>query len=171
MTLEEKLDQMSDHELERDRLKYIKNQQSAVLCYFAILFDAIFFVIIYQQDVGNWYYQWLIGVSIVYNLVFLLAAFLAEEGVKNYKKNYSYMLFLLGAGQIIRIFIFPRLAHAAYVVIGGVEVQVMGNSTFIILIVFALLSAGCLILAGIINIQKCNEIAEPGPLDQVEAAT
>ena len=38
---------------------------------------------------GNYYYTILVGASILYNLVFMLAAFLSSEGVKNYKIGYD----------------------------------------------------------------------------------
>ena len=76
-----------ERSIARDRMRFIKNSQSARLCYLGILFDVLYFVNIYKSDVGTYYYNVKIGASIVYNLVFLLAAFLASEGVKNYKKD------------------------------------------------------------------------------------
>ena len=61
----------------KDRMRYTKDKFSSMLAILAIVFDCLYFVSIYQSDVGTFYYNWLIGVSIVYNLIFLLAAFLA----------------------------------------------------------------------------------------------
>ena len=90
-----------------DRLRYTKNTASSRLVYLAILLDVFFFVSIYKSDVGSYYYNILIGASILYNLIFMLAAFLASEGVKNYKKGYTWLLMALGAIQVARIFIIP----------------------------------------------------------------
>ena len=95
--------------IQLDRMRYTKNTFSSRMVYLAILFDVFYFVSIYESDVGNWYYTWLIGISIVYNLVFMLISFLASEGVKNYKTGYGYLLLGLGVGQIARIFILPML--------------------------------------------------------------
>ena len=65
--------------IQLDRMRYTKNVFSSRMVYLAILFDVLYFVSIYESDVGNWYYTWLIGLSIVYNLVFMLVAFLASD--------------------------------------------------------------------------------------------
>ena len=83
---------VNDRETNLDRMRYVKNTASSRLCYLAILLDVLYFVSIYKSDVGSWYYQILIGASIVYNLLFLLMAFLASEVVKSYQKTYSWLL-------------------------------------------------------------------------------
>lgn len=100
-------------QIQLDRMRFTKNTLGSRLVYLAILFDVLYFVSVYESDVGTWYYQALIGVSIVYNLVFMLIAFLASEGVKNYKTGYGYLLLGLGVGQIVRIFILPMMAASA----------------------------------------------------------
>jgi hypothetical protein len=64
---------LDEKSIARDRMRYIQNTQSANLCYLGILFNVLFFVNIYKSDVGTYYYNVLIGVSIVNNLLFLLA--------------------------------------------------------------------------------------------------
>ena len=146
-------------ELQLDRMRYVKNTASSRLCYLAILLNVFYFVSIYKSDVGSWYYQILIGASIVYNLLFMLMAFLASEGVKNYQGSYSKLLYGLGAGQIARIFILPLQAHQALVKIGGAEVPVMGNAQFIRVIIYLAGSAACLIGAAVINQRKSAALA------------
>ncbi|MBQ6398685.1 MAG: hypothetical protein IJI21_01040 [Clostridia bacterium] len=145
---------MDDRQIRLDRMRYIKNTSSSRLCYLAILLNVLYFISIYKSDVGNWYYQILVGGSIVYNLLFLLMAFLASEGVKSYQINYSYLLYALGVLQVVRIFILPMQAHSATVVVNGVETIVMGNAQFIRCVIYLAGSAACLIIAGIINQQK-----------------
>ena len=158
---------INDRELQLDRMRYVKNTASSRLCYLAILLNVFYFVSIYKSDVGSWYYQILIGASIVYNLLFMLMAFLASEGVKNYQASYSKLLYGLGAGQIARIFILPLQAHQAMVKMGGAEVPVMGNGQFIRVIIYLAGSAACLLIAGVINQSKCTALA--GHLKTLEA--
>ena len=54
--------------IQRDRMRFIKNALSSSLAILGILFDVLYFVSIYQSDVDVYYYNILIGASIVYNL-------------------------------------------------------------------------------------------------------
>ena len=149
-----------DRTIQRDRMRFIKNSLSSNLALLGILFDVFYFVSIYKSDVGSYYYNYIIGVSIVYNLVFMLAAFLASEGVKNYKKEYSYLLAVIGLVQIVRIFIIPMQAHAATVAVNGAEVTVMQNGQFYRVVVYLIISAACLIASAVVNFIRCRELAE-----------
>ena len=87
-----------DAMIKKDRMRFIKNKMSSNLILLAIVANALYFVSIYRSDVGNYYYKIFIGASIVYNLVFMLTAFLSSEGVKNYnisiKKRGEELIFL-----------------------------------------------------------------------------
>ena len=145
---------MDDLEVSLHRMRYVKNTASSRLCYLAILFNVLYFISIYKSDVGSWYYQILVGGSIIYNLLFMLMTFLASEGVKNYQKKYSLLLFVLGILQAGRIFILPMQAHQAVIKIGSEETVVMQNGQFIRCILYLACSAACLIIASLINQQK-----------------
>jgi len=149
-----------ERSIKRDRMRYIKNSTSSNLCYLAILLDVFYFVSICKSDVGTYYYTILIGAVIIYNLAFMLAAFLASEGVKNYRKNYSYLLFALGIGQFIRIFIIPMRAHSVTTVVNGAETLVMHNGQFFRVVIYLVLSGVCLIASAAINLYKCSELKE-----------
>ena len=152
-------------QVQLDRMRFTKNSLGSRLVYLAILFDVFYFVSIYESDVGTWYYQALIGVSIVYNLLFMLVAFLCSEGVKNYKQSYGYLLLGLGAGQILRIFILPTLAHAALtkrsdpVLKKVVEISVMENAQFTWIVIVLCLSAACCFAAGVISVIRSRKLA------------
>lgn len=133
-----------DRMIRKDRMRFIKNKLSANLAILAILFDVFYFVSIYQSDVGDYYYSILIGGSILYNLVFMLAAFLASEGIKNYKGGYAWLLGALGIGQIVRIFILPAQAHAAELKKIG---QVMGDKQYFFVVGCLIASAACLLVS------------------------
>lgn len=145
---------MNDREIRMDRMRYVKNTSSSRLCYLAILLNVLYFISIYKSDVGSWYYQILVGGSIVYNLLFMLMTFLASEGVKNYQKKYSWMLIALGILQIVRIFILPTQAHQAMVKIGNEEVTVMQDAQYIRCIIYLAGSAASLIASALINQRK-----------------
>ena len=149
-----------DRFIQRDRMRFIRNSTSANLCYLGILFNVFYFVNLYQSDVGTYYYQIFIGASIVYNLLFLLIVFLASEAVKNYAQSYSYLLAVIGAMQVVRIFYIPMKAHAAMTAVNGVDVPVMGDGQFYLLSAFLLISAACLLVSAAVNFKKCQELAE-----------
>lgn len=165
--------------IQTDRMRYTKNTASSRLALLAIVFDVLYFVNVYQSDVGSFYYTLLIGASVVYNLIFMLIAFLSSEGVKNYKKGYSISLALLGAGQIARIFILPAQMHetvwkSVKQTIDGVktnvDLMVMGDGQFTYLIIMLVLSAICLFASAIINIIKSRRLdAHLANLDQSAA--
>jgi len=146
--------------IRRDRMRFIKNTSSSRLCYLAILLDVLYFVSICKSDVGTYYYNILIGAVILYNLIFMLAVFLASEGVKNYKRNYSFLLLAAGIGQIIRIFIIPMHAHSETTVVNGAEVLVMHDGQFIRVVIYLVASAVALVAAALINLYKCRELSE-----------
>ena len=142
-----------------DRMRYAKNALSSRLTYLAILFNVLYFVSIYESDVGSWYYSITIGASIVYNLVFMLMTFLASEGVKNYKIGYSYLLLGVGAGQIARIFILPRMAYHATITVSKISYQVMETPQFIYVILCLILSAVCCLAGGVIGVSRSRKLA------------
>ncbi len=146
--------------VQRDRMRYIKNSLSSNLAILGILFNVFYFVSLYKSDVDTYYYNYMIGISIVYNLVFMLAVFLSSEGVKNYKKNYSYILAVIGVVQVVRIFIIPMRAHAATAIVNNETVQVMGGGQFTWMVACLVISAGCLVASAAVNFVRCNELAE-----------
>lgn len=142
-------------DIKKDRLRFTKNKQSSGLILLSIAANAFYFVSIYSSDAGGYYYRFFIVASIVYNLIFMLAAFLASEGVKNYKLSYAYTAIVLGVLQAARIFYIPLRAHRApNPVVGAEDLNVMSNGQFCYVTACLLISAALLICAGVIGIQK-----------------
>ena len=141
-----------------DRMRYTKNTTASGLALLAILFDVIYFISIYESNVGSWYYNILMGASILYNLVFMLAAFLSSEGIKNYKILYSYVMIALGLIQIGRVFIYPVQAHAATVIIQDQPVTVMESKQFVFCVVCLLASAACLLVGAVIGMVRSRAL-------------
>ena len=147
-----------DKQVRLDRMRYTKNTLASGLALLSILFDVFFFISIYESNVGSWYYNVLMGASILYNLIFLLAAFLSSEGIKNYKISYSYLMIALGIGQIIRIFIYPMRAHAATVTIQEQAVTVMENPQFIRCVLYLAISAACLFVGAFVGMTRSKQL-------------
>ena len=141
-------------EIKKDRLLYTQNKMSANLTYLGIVFGVFYFVSIYQSDVNNYYYTFTIGLSVIYNLMFLLIAFLSSEGLKNYKISYAFMIIAVGIMQIVRIWGIPMDAHTTLDTVEGVETLVMDDSQFQYCCIALIVSAACCILAGLIGIYK-----------------
>lgn len=147
-------------QIRKDRMRFTKNTLSSNLALLAIVFDVLYFVSIYQSDVGSYYYRIIIGASILYNLCFMLAVFLASEGIKSYNIGYSYLLLAIAAGQVIRIFILPMQAHSATVTIQGAETIVMGNGQFTYVVVCLIASAACCLVSAVVGMQKSRTLSE-----------
>lgn len=160
---------MNDERTARlDRMRFTKNTLSSGLALLSILFNVCFFISVYESDVGSWYYTILVGASILYNLIFMLAAFLSSEGVKNYKIGYAYLMIVLGAIQIARIFIYPVRAHGAVVTIQEQAVTVMGTGQFVRVVLYLALSAACLFAGAAVGINRSRALA--GHLATLDAA-
>ena len=142
-----------------DRMRFTKNSLPASLALLAIIFNVLYFANIYESNVGSWYYNILMGASILYNLIFMLAAFLSSEGIKNYKIGYSYVMIVLGILQVVRIFIYPMRAHAASVTIQEQTVTVMQNRQFVFCVIWLLASAACLIIGAVVGMIRSRQLA------------
>lgn len=149
-----------DRIVKRDRMRYTKNSLSSGLALLGIVFDVLYFVSIYQSDVGTYYYNILIGASVLYNLIFMLMAFLSSEGVKNYKPGYSWLLMALGVGQIARIFILPMNAFNAVYTVKKVDYPVMEAGQFTWVIICLCISAVCCFASAVINLIRSRQLAE-----------
>lgn len=141
-----------------DRMRYTKDKRSANMILLAIVFNVLYYVSIYQQDhpvvkpisPDYPYYSWVIGASIIVNLLFLLIGFLCSEGVKGRKKGYSGILLFLGVLQIGRIFYLPAKAKVATYTNNGEVFRVMTDKQYIFAVVMLALS-GLLCLGAAVN--------------------
>lgn len=146
--------------IKKDRLRFTKNTLSSTLCYIAILFDAFYFVFVYSinpsEDIGKaFFYSIMIGFSVICNLLFLLFAFLASEGVKNYSKPFSILLIIIGVIQTMRIFGIPLLGFLERLNDGS---RLISPFSFAALALLLAISSICCILAGIIGLIKTTTL-------------
>lgn len=164
-----------------DRMRNTKDSLSANLILFAIVLDALYFVSLYQSDVQSYYYTWKIGASIIYNLLFMLIAFLCSENVKGRKSTYTGLIIFLGIMQFVRIFDIPMKAHEATMEgedllinfnlqIDGVvkevayvtkeQIPVMDDKQFIYMVSCLIISGVCLLVAAVNSYKNNKELAE-----------
>ena len=150
----------SDLYIKRDRMRYTKDGLSSGLVLLAIVFNVLYFVSIYQTDIGLYYYNWVIGASVVYNLLFLLIAFLASQGVKSRKDGYGLTLTVIGLMQIVRIFYLPANARATIIELGTESVEAMsaGQHTYVVVCLIA--SAVCCVAAAVISYINNKHLAQ-----------
>lgn len=147
-------------QIKLDRMRYTKDKLSSNLILIAIVLDCLYFISIYKSDVGSYYYTWMIGASVVYNLLFLLTAFLASEGVKSRKGGYTVTLLVIGIMQFIRIFYLPAKAYAASVEISGVSTQVMSGGQYTYVLVCLAASGVCCVVAAITSYVNSKQLAQ-----------
>ncbi len=144
MTHEEK-------QIRLDRMRYTNDGLSSGLVLLAIVLDVLYFVSIYETDIGTYYYTWTIGASVVYNLIFLLLAFLASVGVKSRQSGYTIPLIIMGLMQFARIFYLPAQAVEAFVERAGEKIAVMEQSQYLYVVICLAVSGLCCIAAAIIS--------------------
>lgn len=147
-------------QIKTDRMRYTKDKFSANMILVAIVLDALYFISIYKSDVGSYYYTWVIGASIIYNLLFLLTAFLCSEGVKNRKDGYTGLLTFIGLMQFVRVFYLPAKAHQAVVAIGQEQVSVMGDSQYFYVVACLIISGVCCLVAAYSSYKNNKTLAE-----------
>ena len=141
-------------DVKKDRLRFTKNKLSSMLAILAIVFDALYFISLYSSDVGKYFYTYIIGASVVYNLLFLLCTFLSSEGVKSYKLSYAVLLIVVGALQLVRIFYIPLNAFLTEVTVGSEVVRAMGIGQFLYVSCCLSLSSLACIAGGVVGIIK-----------------
>ena len=146
--------------IKRDRMRYTKDSFSSGLVLLAIVFNVLYFVSIYQTDVGRYYYNWVIGASVVYNLLFLLTAFLASQGVKNRKSGYGLTLLIIGLMQIVRVFYLPAKAHSSTVELGSEQLQVMTDGQYTYVVICLVVSAVCCVVAAVTSYISNKQLAQ-----------
>lgn len=119
-------------------MRYQTDKRSSGLCVLAIVFNVIYFLSLYSNNSLNPDFS--MGLDVLYNILFMLFAFLASEKVKTYAKNWSYSTVVGGILQFARIMWMP--AHY-------LKAGTLTQNKWMILAGALALSGACLILAGI----------------------
>ena len=148
---------MDKEKIKLDRMRYVKDSVPSNLAIIAVVFDILYFVLIYKIN-NEFFYNFSIGVSVVVNLLFMLFGFWCSIEVKNYHGKFGYLMIFLGLVQIARIFVYPMQAHNAIALAGEVEVQVMNNTQFIMAIAYLLIAAACMICGGLLSMKNSKTL-------------
>jgi hypothetical protein len=99
------------------------------------------------------------GISVIYNLLFLLTAFLCSEGLKSYKFNFAVIIIVVGVLQLVRIFGIPTQATNT-LIMGSTDKFVMESEQFVYTVSMLVISAVCCIASGVIGIIRTNTLRE-----------
>lgn len=136
--------------LKRDRMRFVTNGLSSTLALAAVLLNVFYFVSIYKTN-NAFFYQIDIGLSVLLNLVFMLAVFLCSQGVKNYNKKHSIALIVIGAIEIARIFFLPLSAYTG---------EAMDSSQFVRVVAYLATASALLLTSGVIGVIRSVKLAE-----------
>lgn len=171
--------------IKTDIYRYKKNKLAANLALLGLVFDCLYFMLLYgikastagETNEITWFASLMMGFSVILTLVLLLVSFLASEGIKGYNKKYAYVLWVLAAFQILKIFGYPlyglnnNLLTVNYFWINPTE----STTEFIILVIYLVASAACYVASGVIgfiraqNLEKFEKSLSSGEIS-VEAA-
>lgn len=147
-----------DKRIKLDRMLYTNDSRSSTLAILAIVFNALYFVAVYQTDVDRFYYVWQIGASIIYNLVFMLVTFLCSQGVLSRNVRYVPAMIIVGVLQICRIFYLPKMFHDLVYTVGEQELRAMTDGKYTFCVVMLALSAACLLLGAMNSYVNCTKL-------------
>lgn len=134
--------------IHQEKMMYRPDNLSFWLVILGIALDVVYFITLYRNN-NNYYYNYEIGISIIYNLIFMLFMFWSAEEVKNYHRNYAFIVLSLGLFQILRIFYLPKKA---------LEAGILSSSQYTILVVYLSLSSLALVIAFLVSLIRSSEL-------------
>lgn len=135
-----------------DILRYKKNKLASTLTLLGLVFTALYFMLLYSVN-NSFFYSITLGFSVIVTLVLLLAAFLASESIKNYRKTYCIVLLVLAVINIVRIFYYPLKGLQADAFKDSVYfwTKMSSGGIFTMLLIYLLASAACYIAAAVVG--------------------
>lgn len=167
--------------INKDIMRYKSNKLASSLAILGIVFNCLYFMLMYSINVTNYFYTLEIGISVILTLLVLLLVFYSSVGVKGYIKGFSYVLWVIAAVQIIRMVCGPIIAATGVswfteekftdVLQSRYFFTNIGNTACcIILVIYLAASAACLISAGVVGfiravqLEKFNKQIEDGEI-------
>ncbi|MDD3999461.1 MAG: hypothetical protein PHX62_01020 [Bacilli bacterium] len=124
-----------------DKRKYKTDSLSFFLAIIGLIANVFYFFTFYKNN-NNYYYSYMMGISVLYNLIFMLIVFLAAEEIKNYRRPYSVLLFVIGLIQIFRIFFYPKQA---------LDAGFLDPKSYMLLAIYLLISSVFLISSAVVS--------------------
>lgn len=160
-----------------DRKLYKGDSFPYLLVMLGLVMNVLYFVCVYKINNGV-FYQPIIGVSVIYNLLFMLSVFLCAENLKNYKWKFSVVIIVIGVLQLVRLFIIPPIALemiegmiAEMTAVGQTEEQIAAatapyTGAHLRMIIYLICSCALLVSGAVVSIvnslrlQKYKELTE-----------
>lgn len=144
--------------IKTDIMRYKPNQLSFLFCVLAIVLNVAMFLIIYQET--NCKSNYLLGIDLVINVVFMLAVFLLSEKSKAYNLKAGYVALVMGLIEIGRIFFIPLYYYNKHLEYLKTEEGIIGlsNSQFYWCVGLMIAAAVCLFAAGVDTIIKSRRL-------------
>lgn len=136
--------------LQDDILRYKKNKFASRFALLGLAFNCLYFMLFYSVNQSDIYTP-LVGFSVIVNLLVMLIAFYASEGIKGYDKRFSIVLIVLAVVQIVRIFIYPLQGMTNDYLKGNFYFALKMNSVSngLFFIIYLVASAACFIVAAV----------------------
>lgn len=142
-----------------DIRRYKKNGLGQMLALLGLVFNCLYLMLLYSFNHAD-FYSINIGISVLINLIYLLACFLCSEGVKAYEKKYCYVLLVLAVLQIVRIFGLPTMGlkngSMTTLISGGQTVgrdyfgiELSQSAAFTLLLVYLIGSIACFVASAV----------------------
>lgn len=168
-----------------DILRYKKNKLASGLALLGLVFNCLYFMILYAlpNHKDKPIFTVMIGASVLFTLIVLLAIFYASEGVKGYNKKFAIVLLVCAVFQIARIFYYPLnglhnntlMTSDANHTFGYFGIYFKSSTgVFILMLIYLLASAACLIGAAVwgwivaVRLEKFQKALDNGEIS-VEA--
>ncbi len=151
-----------------DISRFKTNKSASNLILLSLVFGCLYFLVMYAQCAGDlratFYengknvYTIQMGVSVILNLVVLLAVFYSSIKIKNYSKIYCYVAGVVGIVQIVRIFVYPLQTYRKHLAAAlGAGNRLFGIAVFLTLVIMLVLSAACLIGGAVMGYIKAMQ--------------
>mgnify|MGYP001400061783 CR=1 FL=1 len=125
--------------IDPEQMRYKPNNFSFWLCILAIAFNILHFIIIYSSKTIT--PDYVIGIDVFVNIVFMLFIFLASVKTQAYSIGWSYAVGGIAVIELLRIFIVPLRFNLKKELVG---------LDFVLTVVFLVASSVCLTLASVV---------------------
>lgn len=138
--------------IQDDILRYKKNKFASSFALLALVFNCLYFTVLYAICYKEAMYKPSIGFSVIANLLILLVGFYASEGIKEYNKNFSISLLVLGAVQALRIIYYPIMGLSKGWLADSnhyFEIIMNDKSNATLMIIYLAASAACFIVSAV----------------------
>ena len=122
-----------------EKKKYKNDTFAYIFVLLGIVFNCFAFIKLYEQN-SQFFYDYRMAFSVLFNLIFMLAVFLTAENVKKYHRSYAIVAVVIGALQFLRIFEYVKDAYTA---------EVIAKNIYMYIVVFYGLSGVSLVIGGV----------------------